>query len=133
MKGIRKVSIIAWLSVLCSSMTAQVGTWKAYMAYGEPQQIVKAQYTLFVRASNDLYQYNLNDQSITTYDKVNALSDNNIRLIEWNNTAKRLMIVYENSNIDLMDVAGNISNISAIYNKTLTQSKGVNSTACRKP
>ena len=42
------------------------------MSYDEPQQIVKAGNALFVRASNDLYQYNLNDQSITTYDKTFA-------------------------------------------------------------
>lgn len=106
---------------------AQVGTWKAYMAYSEPQQIVKAQNTLFVRASNDLYQYNLNDHSITTYDKVNTLSDSFIRLIEWNQKAKHLMIVYENSNIDFMDINGNVTNLSALYNKIMTQSKGVNS------
>ena len=122
----RRVSLIAGFVLLCSNIMAQIGTWKAYMAYAEPQQIVKAQNTLFIRASNDLYQYNLNDHSINTYDKVNALSDNNIRLIEWNNTAKRLIIVYENSNIDLMDVHGNVNNLSALYNKTMTQSKGVN-------
>ena len=106
---------------------AQIGAWKTYMAYAETQQIVKAQNTLFVRASNDLYQYNLNDHSIYTYDKVNALSDNNIRLIEWNNQTKQLVIVYKNSNIDFMDVDGNVVNLSALYNKTMTQSKGVNS------
>lgn len=123
----KKISIIVWLSVICSSVMAQIGTWKAYMSYHDTQQIVKAQNTLFVRASNDLYQYNLNDQSITTYDKVNALSDNKIRLIEWNNATKHLIIVYENSNIDLMDINGNVNNLSALYNKTMTQSKGVNS------
>lgn len=107
-------------------LSAQVGTWRTYMSYYEPQQIVKAQNTLFVRASNDLYQYNLNDHSITTYDKTNALSDNNIRLIGWNNDAKRLLIVYENSNIDIMDVNGQVNNVSALYNKSMTQSKGVN-------
>lgn len=106
---------------------AQVGTWKAYMAYSEPQQIVKAQNTLFVRASNDLYQYNLNDKSITTYDKTNVLNDNNIRLIGWNTEAKRLIIVYDNSNIDIMDVNGEVNNLSALYNMTMTQDKGINS------
>lgn len=107
---------------------AQTGTWKAYMSYYEPQQIVKAgSHTLFVRASNGLYSYNLNDQSITTYDKVQQLNDTYISLIAWNQKAQRLIIVYSNSNIDLMDLSGNVANISALYSKSMTQDKTVNS------
>lgn len=124
--------IVKWCFPFCFMMLlpltiyAQIGSWKAYMSYYEPQQIVKAQNTLFVRASNNLYQYNLNDHSIVTYDKTNALNDNNIRLIGWNNEAKRLLIVYDNSNFDIMDINGNVNNLSALYNKSMTQSKGIN-------
>ena len=106
---------------------AQVGTWRAYMSYAEPQQIAKGGNQLFVRASNDLYSYNLNDHSITTYDKINALSDNFITHIAWNTAASRLIIVYQNSNIDLMDSQGRVTNVSAIYSKAMTQDKTVNS------
>ena len=97
------------------------------MSYYEPQQIVKAGNSLFVRASNDLYQYNLNDQSITTYDKVTGLNDTYITLIAWNQQAKRLIIVYQNSNIDLMDLDGNVTNISALYRKAMTEDKTIDS------
>ena len=105
--------------------TAQVGTWKNYLAYHDVQSICKADNNLFVLASNDLYQYNLNDQSITTYDKVNGLSDTHITYIAWNQKAKRLIAIYENSNIDLIDTDGNIINISALYNKAMTEDKTI--------
>ena len=106
---------------------AQIGSWRAYMSYYEPQQIVKAgSNTLFVRASNSLYSYNLTDHSITTYDKVNALSDTYISLIAWNQQTKNLIIVYQNGNIDLMDLQENVTNISSLYTKALTESKIVN-------
>ena len=123
----RKVSLIAWLIVQCVYMTAQVGTWRAYMSYYEPQQIVKAGNSLFVRASNDLYQYNLNDQSITTYDKVTGLNDTYITHIAWNQQAKRLIVIYQNSNIDLVETNGNVNNISAIYRKSMTEDKTIDS------
>ena len=97
------------------------------MSYDEPQQIVKAGNALFVRASNDLYQYNLNDQSITTYDKTTGLNDTYITHIAWNQQAKRLIIIYQNSNIDLMDADGNVINISAIYRKSMTEDKTIDS------
>ena len=106
-------------------VNAQIGTWHNYMAYSEVQNICEANHYLFVLASNDLYQYNLNDQSIITYDKTKGLSDNLITHIAWNNKAKRLIAVYQNSNIDLIDANGNITNISAFYNKTMTEDKTV--------
>ena len=96
---------------------SQVGTWSNYLAYHQVQSICKAGNELFVLASNDLYQYNLNDQSITTYDKVNGLSDNHITHIAWNSQAQRLIIIYKNSNIDLIETDGDVINISALYNK----------------
>ena len=109
-------------------LTAQTGSWRAYMSYYEPQQIVKAgSNDLFVRASNSLYRYNLNDHSITTYDKVRQLNDSYISLISWNNATKRLIIVYNNSNIDLLDLNDNVVNMSALYSKSTTLDKTINS------
>ena len=108
-----------------SHAMAQVGTWRNYLAYHDVQSICKAHDHLFVLASNDLYQYNLNDQSITTYDKVNGLSDTHITYIAWSEKAKRLIAIYENSNIDLIDIDGNIINISALYDKAMTEDKTI--------
>lgn len=106
---------------------AQIGTWRIHMSYYEPQQICKASSNiLFLRASNSLYSYNLTDHSITTYDKVNTLSDTYISSIAWNQQVKRLIIVYQNGNIDLMDLQEKVVNISSLYTKTLTESKTVN-------
>ena len=110
-----------------SPVRAQVGSWRAYMAYSDIQQIVKADDNLFVLASNNLYQYNLTDQSITTYDKVNGLSDTYITHIAWNKKVKKLIAVYQNSNIDLVDLNGNITNVSALYRKTMTEDKTIDS------
>ena len=51
-------------SLFISPARAQVGTWRNYLAYSEVQDIQAAGNYLFVLASNDLYQYNKNDQSI---------------------------------------------------------------------
>ncbi len=111
----------------CQSTFGQIGSWKAYMAYSEIQEIEKAGDELFVMASNDLYQYNLNDQSIYTYDKTNGLSDTNIRHIKWCPEAQRLIVVYQNSNIDLVETDGDIINISDLYTKVITGDKSVSS------
>ena len=124
----KKIIIILLLSIVnCQLSTAQVGTWHNYLAYHDIQQIQAAGDDLFVLASNGLYQYNKNDQSIVTYDKVNGLTDTNITHIAWCPKAKRLVAVYQNSNIDLIETNGNITNISDLYTKVMTGDKTVSS------
>ena len=94
-------SIVKWFIpfyfFIALPLHAQVGTWKNYLAYHEVQNICEASHYLFVLASNYLYQ-----------------------------SAKRLIAIYQNANIDLIDTSGKIINISAIYNKTMTEDKTVN-------
>ena len=117
-------SIILSLCYCCLAI-AQIGTWKNHLAYHDVQQICKANNQLFVLASNALYQYNLDDQSITTYDKVSGLSDTHITHIAWNQKAKRLIAIYQNANIDLISPDGDITNISALYAKPMTEDKTI--------
>jgi len=120
-----KKTLIILSLLLGLKASAQVGTWKHYLAYHEVQDICAADQYLFVLASNGLYQYNLNDQSITTFDRINGLSDTHITHIGWSQQAKRLIAVYENANIDLIDVNGNVTNISSLYSKSTTEDKTV--------
>ena len=128
---IKQVVLVALFTVHCSLFTspirAQIGTWRNYLSYAEPQQIQAAGNDLFVMASGALYQYNQNDQSIYTYDKVNGMSDVDIKHIRWCKQAKRLVVVYSNSNIDLVETNGDVTNISDLYTKTITGDKSVSS------
>ena len=93
------------LAVACcmKTMAAAMGQWKAYMAYSDIQEIEKGDNMMYVLASDNLYTYNTNDNSLKTYDKVNALSDCSISHRAWNQQARKLVIVYKNTNIDLLD------------------------------
>ena len=124
--------LVKWLLPFCFftflPLCAQIGTWQNHLAYYELQNICAASGNqLFVLASNSLYQYNQNDQSISTYDKVTGLNDTYITHIAWNPKVQKLITVYQNSNIDLIDTKGNVTNISALYTKIMTENKEVKS------
>ena len=114
------------LLAYCNALSGGVGTWKNYLAYSDVQWVEEGSNKLYVLASNSLYTYNKNDQSIKTYDKVNGLSDTDIRFIAWNKTARRLVILYSNNNIDLLDDRGNVTNVPDYYLKTTMADKTVN-------
>jgi len=120
--------IILSFIILISSLSAiagGIGTWKSYLSYANIQWVEQGGNRLYVLASNALYTYNKADQSIQTYDRKNGLSSIDIRYIGWNEVAKRLVIVYEDNNIDLMDAKGNVTNVPDYYLKALTSDKTV--------
>ena len=120
------LSLILFFSLVVTALAGGVGTWKNYLAYSDVQWVEEGSNKLYVLASNSLYTYNKNDQSIKTYDKVNGLSDTDIRFIAWNKTARRLVILYSNNNIDLLDDRGNVTNVPDYYLKTTMADKIVN-------
>ena len=96
---------------------AASGLWKTYLSYYEPTEIEKGnEGKIYVLASQGLYSYNQNDHSLQTYDKLNALSDCNIAHIAWCKAAGKLVIVYNNNNIPLLSVNGNVQNIADYMN-----------------
>ncbi len=105
---------------------APIGSWTSYLAYGNITEIQPAGKVIYVLSSKGLFSYNTSDNSLQTYDKMNALNDCNIAHIAYCKAAKRLVIIYENQNIDLLDEKGNVVNISDYYNKSMTVDKTIN-------
>lgn len=125
MKKKRTVILLLTLSVWLSLHAAVVGQWSAYMAYHDLTDIEPAGQTIYVLSSNDLFAYHVNDRSVTIYNKVYPLNDSEISKIVWNPTVKKLLIVYSNYNIDLLDADDNVENISSFYSVSLLRDKTV--------
>lgn len=115
--------VLLWITFLRGA-SAQ---WKAYLSYYEPTEIEQASDgTLYILASGGIYSYNPSDQQIITYDKTKTLSDCGIANIAWCQAAKRLVIVYNDYNIDLLAPNGNVINMTDYMNALMTADKTVN-------
>ena len=122
----KHIILTAAFIISTASATAEgIGTWRNYLAYSDITDVQQAGGTLFVLASEGLYSYNTADQSITTYDKANALSDCGIQFIAWSAATSRLAIVYDNGNMDLMQRDGTVTNLPDYYNYSTTLDKTV--------
>ena len=111
-----------WITFLCGA-SAQ---WRAYPSYDEPTEIEQAgDGMLYVLASGGLFSYNPQDQEVQTYDKTTVLSDCDIAHIAWCKAAKKLVIVYSDYNIDLLSANGEVINIPAYMNTSMTVDKSV--------
>ncbi len=108
------------------ALGAILGEWTAYPAYGNITEVEKGGNNIYVLSSASLYSVNVNDNSVTSYDKTKTLSDTDIAHIAWCSAAKKLVIIYSNQNIDLLEENGNVTNISDYYSKSMTADKTVN-------
>lgn len=122
----RNIILTLMLSVVSSAFADKIGQWQTYMAYGNITDIEPAGNLVYVLCSGNIFSYNTADQSITTYDKVYPLNDCTITNIAWNSALKRLIIIYDNYNIDLLDKNGDVYNILDYYEKSMTEEKTVN-------
>lgn len=100
--------------------------WKTYLSYYEPKEIEQANDgIIYVLASGGLFSYNPQDQEVQTYDKTTVLSDGDIAHIAWCKAAKKLVIVYSDHNIDLLSANGDVLNMPAYMNTSMTVDKSV--------
>jgi len=103
-----------------------IGEWKLHLAYYDATMAIPVGNLVYVLSDGCLYSYDTEDTSIRTYDKESILNDNGIAQIGYNNELKTLLIVYKNSNIDLLVNDKDLYNISEFMNKTMSVDKTLN-------
>lgn len=119
----KKSSFLAVLlmSVVCSCLqAAQIGSWKVYLSYHNATKNVAVGKTIYTVANGDLYSYNTEDTEVRTYDNLGLLNDVDIVNIAYSLEAKKIILIYDNGNIDLLDANDNVQNLPALKEKSLS-------------
>ena len=81
---------------------------------------------IFAATPYDIFYYNTYDNSVNHLSKVNGLSDMGISMIKYDENSDILFIGYSNTNIDIIDRYGDVTNIPDIYNKYILGDKSIN-------
>lgn len=109
-------------ALVCFCLTAnaqQLGTWNMYMSYYIATQSDVSGSTIYSLMNGNLLSYDTEDGEVRTFDSLSGLSDVGISYIAYSKEAERLLIVYSNSNVDLLDKEGNVLNLSALKDKRI--------------
>ncbi len=123
--------LLLLFTVHCSLFThayaQSIGSWQIYPAYHVATQNIPVGSRVYALMESKLMAYDTDDQSITTFDWTRQLNDVTINFIRYSAEAQRIIIVYDNGNIDLLSTTddGDVINLSQLKNSTL-QNKDVN-------
>ena len=116
------------LFVLSTNVFGQdipIGNWRTHYTYNTAQSIEIVGQKLF-SGSNHLSVFDMAEDEYSTYSKVNGMSDVDIKLIRYDAESGYMIIIYQNSNLDLFK-EGTFYNIPDIKNQNITGSKRINS------
>lgn len=123
-------AIISLAILLMATLTAWADSakdrWTIYPSYSNITEIEPVGNICFVLASGAVFSYSITDGEVQTYDKAGVMSDVEVSHIGWSKVAKRLVVVYTNSNIDLLSANGDVINVPDLYRKSMTDNKTIN-------
>lgn len=99
--------------------------WKAYLAYHDATYNIPVGKYVYSLSSQNLFSYHMGDTEAKTYSKSDGLSDCKIQKIAYCEDLSTLLLVYESSNIDIMDTDNKIINIPQYKNSDI-KDKAIN-------
>ncbi len=99
------------------------GVWQDHTGMSSAYSVTKRGETVYASYYNGLVKFNEAELSLESMNKINGLSDIGIRLIRTNPYNNKVLVVYDNSNIDILDEQDNVTNYAGIKLKTFNGSK----------
>lgn len=123
----KKLLLVA-LSLFCLGALAQDGprSWRDHVGISSCNTVAKLGKKVYASNYNGLVWFEETEINPQTLNKINGLSDVGIKLLRSNPYNNKMLVVYNNANLDVIDESGKISNYSEIKLKTLSGKKYIN-------
>ena len=116
----KKHLFVVMLMVMAVAVS-HAGTWKLHNYYvtSKIQNIYDTGDKIYYLNSNSLYQFDKTTHVTQALSRQNMLSDATVMQIFYDWETRMLFVAYANSNIDIIDASGTVTNIPNIKNMTV--------------
>ena len=94
-----------------------IGSWKAYPALQISTYNIPVGHKVYSLCNGNLFSYNTEDTEVYVFDRLNGLHDTKIQFIRYSNASQKLILVYENGNIDLIYPDNEVVNMKQLKDK----------------
>ena len=119
---------ISLLIAALAFVHASASNWQVVPSFlgSKTQNVVDMGDEVYYLVSGSLYRFDKSTKENESLNRANYLNDVVISNIYYNDYRGYLMVVYDNSNIDIITSEGDIINLPEIKAASLTQSKTIN-------
>ncbi len=113
---------------------AQVGpgTWKDHLSLNACFSVARLGTTIYGSSYTGVYYLDEVERGPNPLNKINGLSDVGPKLLRANPYNNKLLVIYQSSNIDVLDINNNVSNYPDMKLKTFNGKKTVNEVTFQK-
>ena len=117
-----KKHLVLLLIMVLTVASAAASTWKIHNYYmtEKIQNVYDTGDKIYYLNSERLFQFDKATSTTVSLNRQNKLSDNQISQIYYDWENKLLFVAYANSNIDIIDAEGHVTNINGIKNVLVT-------------
>jgi ligand-binding sensor domain-containing protein len=103
-----------------------IGTWRDHLPYSDAVSVAKNGDLVYCATNSAIFIYDNGEKTIERLNLVNGLSDIGISKIKYVPSTNRIVIAYQNGNVDIIKENKEIINLSFIKNSTTIGSKEIN-------
>lgn len=128
------IGIILMTSLdLFAQQDVAIGSWKSYLPYKFGWSVTQSPEAVYYGTQWALMKVNKDDLSLEYFSKVDGLSDVEVRFVQYYPDQDVLMVIYDNSNIDLVfsDQIVNLNQIKA--NTQIVEDRTINDIYFKAP
>lgn len=114
------------ISVFLSFSQVGPGVWRDHLSMSHCNSVTKAGPKIYASYKNGLVRFYEDEMNLETLNKINGLSDVGINLLRTNPNNGKILVIYDNCNIDVIDANEKIKNYPDFKLKSLSGKKVVN-------
>lgn len=122
------ISILGVTPLWAQNKVPRMNTWRVHLPYFTNNAVAQLGKTIYVGSNSGLFMYDEDENSTEMFSKVNGLSDVEVALLAADETTQSVVVVYENTNIDIFQ-NGFFYNISNLLTQSIIGEKKVNDVA----
>lgn len=130
--SLKKLILTNLLVIICfgnlfSQSELAVGSWKTHFSFYNINSIIETDEYIYASSNNGLFRLNPETEVNEVISKIDGLSDSRIAQLAYHEELDRIIIAYQNGNLDLILETGDIVNINDILeSQSIIGSKRIN-------
>lgn len=123
----KRVTLFLML-ILTATLYGQIpmGGWQVHFAFNKVETVEIAGRYVFGMSEGSIYSVDKEEGILTPYSKLSGLNGTTISQIRYDKDTRKLLIAYNNGNLDLLDSEGNVENIADLYSTQTNLDKSAN-------